>query len=131
MTNDQWDQKERRHEYCPMHHTKAQEIEEAKASARNKVPIWVFSASVTILICVLGYMNYNMMRQNDLSNQQNKELMIALSEHIEESNMVITNGTRVLSQLGFYQKQVMEKLGLPLKDIPDYKLRGDHERGRK
>ena len=79
-----YDGPERRREYCPVHHIKCQEIKDARTETRRRVPIWVFTLVVGMLITAQGILINIAIRSNEKSNA-------TLTEHIRTSDRILNN----------------------------------------
>ena len=117
-----YDGTETRASFCPVHHFKCSEMEEQKKDLKSRLPIWTFTAFCIFLGSVLSYMNWHIWTLNSEALRQNELVIIALNNHINASNEVIRDGSKILMELGTNLRKVMKQLELEFDPIPDYQL---------
>jgi hypothetical protein len=113
---------EERASFCPVHHFKCREIDDQKTELKTRLPIWAFTAFCIFLGSVLSYMNWHIWTLNSTALRQNEMVIIALNDHIDASNDIIRDGSKILMELGTNLRNVMKKLNLEFEAIPDYQL---------
>ncbi len=108
-----YDGEEKRSEYCPVHHIKCSDIKDLQIDAKKRVPIWVFVIFVSAMGGVLGYMNYEIISKEVVTQR-------LLATHIEKSNVILNSMKHGLNEVALNQRTVMHKLDLEFEEAPRY-----------
>ena len=111
--NTQYNGQERRDGYCPVHKLKCEEWRATEESMKSKVPIWVFRIFLTLLVAVLGAMNCNAYRHNEV-------VLATVQDHVETSTSFLRRVSHGLREVASNQRTVMKELNLEFEHMPDY-----------
>ena len=100
-------------EKCPVHDIKCEEWKSTEMAVKEKVPIWVFKLSVTILVIILSGMNAYFYKLNTST-------LVSLEQHVIMSNAMLKKISQKTREIIMNQKIVTEHLDIPYREIPPY-----------
>lgn len=119
-----YDGEERRAEYCPVHNIKCDEIKAINNDTKNRVPIWVFTIFVTLIMIALGWINIQSKEENKKSLKIFEKHLVQSDKMFSETAEVLQKATHNLNEVALNQKIMLKKLELDYQKIPDYNTGG-------
>lgn len=120
MPQNNYNGKERREDYCPVHHIKCKQLNDLESDVKNRLPRWVFLTFIGLMTSMLGYMNYQILDSQQDALMRQERLQSVLNVHLEESNRIFTRINHNINEVAVNQQRVLEKLDMPFRPIPRY-----------